>query len=262
LLAAVMAIAASGLRAGGPGLTPLDRLLALAGFSLNQVSLTGQRFTSDDDIYEALDLAHARTVPLFDCRAAQRRIEQLPFIAAASVARVLPDRLEIEVRERTPAAVWQRGEASVLIDATGRVLAAVADNAAVDLPRVTGDGAAAATGELLLLLSHHPALRGELALAERVGERRWTLWLAGGGSILLPAADADAALDTAAIIADALAGRSLRIDLRAASRALVSDAPPRAAGNGGTHHDPADNAADIGSARLGEAARGQTGGGA
>jgi cell division protein FtsQ len=262
LVVAVAAIAAGGLRGGGAALTPLDRLLAFAGFSLTQVSLTGHRFTSDDDIYEALDLAHARTVPLFDCRAAQRRIEGLPFVATASVARVLPDRLEVEIRERTPAAVWQKGEASVLIDATGRVLAAVASTAAVTLPRVTGDGAAAATGELLLLLSHHPALRGELALAERVGERRWTLWLAGGGSILLPAADADAALDRAAAIADALAGHALRIDLRTASRALVSDAPPRAAVSGSAPHDHTDTTADIGSARLGEVARGQTGDGA
>jgi cell division protein FtsQ len=123
--------------------------------------------------------------------------------------------------------VWQRGEASVLIDATGRVLAAVASTAAVTLPRVTGDGATAATGELLLLLSHHPALRGELTLAERVGERRWTLWLADGGSIVLPATGETAALARAVAIRGALAWRAIAIDLRVANRPLIAGAPPR-----------------------------------
>jgi cell division protein FtsQ len=254
--------AASALRAPGPALSALGRLLELAGFSVNEVSLTGHRFTTDEDIFAALDLAHTRTVPLFDCRAAQRRIEALPFVAAASVARVLPDRIEVEIRERAPVAVWQHGEASSLIDASGRVLAAVPATARLSLPRLTGGGAPAAAGELLLLLSRHPGLARELALAERVGDRRWTLWLTGGGSILLPAADPATALDAASTIAGAVAGRPLRIDLRAAGRALIGAAPARGAGGGDAAPDAAGDTAGTGAARMDEAARGAAGGGA
>ena len=38
----------------------------------------------------------------FDSRAAQDRIERLPWVERASIERVLPDRLEVRVSERSP----------------------------------------------------------------------------------------------------------------------------------------------------------------
>ena len=61
----------------------------------------------------------------FDSRAAQDRIERLPWVERASVERVLPDRLEVRVSERSPVAVWRRGDRNFLIDGSGRVLAAI-----------------------------------------------------------------------------------------------------------------------------------------
>jgi cell division protein FtsQ len=223
----LLAFAANGpLRAtASPLVAEIERWLDLAGFGLRQVSITGYRFTADGDIYEAIDLEHARTFLSFDSRAAQRRIEALPWVDTASIERILPDRLEVRITERTPIAVWQRAEGFFLIDATGRVLAAVPSNRLPPLPRVAGEGAAEATAALLRVLAAHPAVLNELTLAERVGARRWTLRLADGGSILLPATGEAAALARAVVIRNALARRGIAIDLRVASRPLIAGAP-------------------------------------
>jgi cell division protein FtsQ len=224
---AVLALAATGAMHGAasPLVAELERWLELAGFGLRQVAITGYRFTADGDIFDAIDLEHARTLLSFDSRAAQGRIEALPWVDTASIERILPDRIEVRIKERTPIAAWQRGEGIFLIDGTGRVLAAVRGDRVPPLPRISGEGAAEAAADLLRVLAAYPAVLRELALAERVGERRWTLWLADGGSILLPATGETAALARAVAIRGALAWRAIAIDLRVANRPLIAGAP-------------------------------------
>ena len=224
---AVLALAGTGAMHGAatPLVAELERWLELAGFGLRQVAITGYRFTADGDIFDAIDLEHARTLLSFDSRAAQGRIEALPWVDTASIERILPDRIEVRIKERTPIAVWQRGEGLFLVDGTGRVLAAVRGDRVPPLPRISGEGAAEAAAELLRVLAAFPAVHKELALAERVGERRWTLWLADGGSILLPATGETAALARAVAIRGALAWRAIAIDLRVANRPLIAGAP-------------------------------------
>ena len=228
---AVLALAGTGAMHGAatPLVTELERWLELAGFDLRQVAITGYRFTADGDIFDAIDLEHARTLLSFDSRAAQGRIEALPWVDTASIERILPDRIEVRIKERTPIAVRQRGEGLFLVDGTGRVLAAVRGDRVPPLPRISGEGAAEAAAELLRVLAAFPAVHKELALAERVGERRWTLWLADGGSILLPATGETAALVRAVAIRGALAWRAIAIDLRVANRPLIAGAPPSGA---------------------------------
>ena len=105
----------------------------------------------------------------FDSRAAQDRIERLPWVERASIERVLPDRLEVRVSERSPSAVWRLGDRNFLIDKSGRVLAAVPRDAMPSLPRVAGEGAATEAAGLYALLAGHPAL---MARVERRRARR------------------------------------------------------------------------------------------
>ena len=54
---------------------------------LTQVSVTGHRYTPDSDILDAVGLDDARTMLSFDSRAAQDRIERLPWMERASIER-------------------------------------------------------------------------------------------------------------------------------------------------------------------------------
>jgi cell division protein FtsQ len=218
-----------------PGATPpqmqsalaeIERMLDRAGYGLTQVSLTGHRLTPDSDIFDAIDLANTPTLLSFDSRAAQARIERLSWVERASIERVFPDRLEVHITERVPFAVWRQGARNYLIDKTGRVLAAVAPNTAPSLPRVAGEGAAGEASALLAMLGRYPDLARRLELAERVGERRWTLRLAGGVAVELPAHGVAEALTRVPVLADAaVRSGANEIDLRVPGRTLLRQEP-------------------------------------
>jgi cell division protein FtsQ len=121
-------------------------------------------------------------------------------------------------------AVWSHGEESFLIDATGRTLARVPADLMPQLPRVTGEGADSAAADLFAVLAPFADLKARIASAQRVGGRRWTLRLTGGGAIQLPAegeALAQALAQAAGLLAAGF-GRG-EIDLRAAGRAIVRE---------------------------------------
>jgi len=207
-----------------PALAEIEHMIDLAGYGLTQVSLTGHRFTLDSDVFDAIDLASAPTMLSFDSRATRKRLEALPWVDKASIERVFPDRLEVHVTERTPFAVWRLGGRHYLVDKTGRMLATVPANTATALPRLAGDGAAAAAAELFAPLATHPELMRRVDVAERVGERRWTLRLIGGSAIELPAEGVAEALARAALLLSAAREtESKDIDLRVAGRTLLRE---------------------------------------
>jgi cell division protein FtsQ len=211
------------LNSPAPALAEIERIIELAGFGLTQVSVTGHRYTPDSDILDAVGLDSARTLLSFDSRAAQDRIERLPWVERASIERVLPDRLEVRVSERSPSVVWRRGDRNFLIDKSGRILAAVPRDAMPSLPRVAGEGAAAEAARLFAVLAGHPALMARVDVAERVGERRWRLRLADGGTVQLPAHGEADAIARALRIASARGPEVSEIDVRVPERTLVRD---------------------------------------
>ena len=230
----------AGSRAGAgiviPRTSDIDRLVAWAGLGLEEVSLTGHRFTSDLDVFDALDLPNAHSFVAFDTGAARARIERLPWVATAAITRVYPGQLEVRITERTPFALWQRDGRHQLIDATGRVLSAVKPEDYPRLPRFSGEGAAVEAASLVALVDRHPDLRARLLEAERVGERRWTLHLQGNVTLHLPADREAVALGEVAAsdgLKAIIEGRDRIVDLRASRRITTRPAPigdSRAAG--------------------------------
>lgn len=181
------------LRAPDEAKAKFGAVLADFGFSLDQIVLSGHRFTSDTAIFEAIG---RETSPFsFDATEARRRIEQLPWIEHASVVRRLPGTILVEVRERQPFAIWRRGERQFLIDASGRVLAATDGHGFADLPRFAGEGAPNEAQRLTSVLVAVPEIARRVALAERIGERRWRLHLGNGLLIELPERGASFALE-------------------------------------------------------------------
>lgn len=206
-----------------PALAEIERIMELAGFGLDQVSVTGHRYTLDSDIFDAVDLGSARTMLSFDSRAAQDRIERLPWVERASIERVVPDRLEVRIVERTPFAVWRQGSRFFLIDKSGRVLGPVPKEEMPSLPRVAGEGAPAEAARLFGLLAGQPSLAQQVEFAERIGGRRWMLRLADGSTMQLPADGEAEALARGMLVAAARRPKSSEIDLRVAERTLVRE---------------------------------------
>jgi cell division protein FtsQ len=214
---------------------PIERALEWAGFGLHQVALSGTRFTSDSDVYEALDLARARTLLGFDAGAAKVRIEALPWVERVAITRVLPDGLDVVVTERQPFAVLQQGNRNAIIDRNGRRLAAVPADAMPGLARVTGEGAESAAPALFAVLAQYPALSERLQTAERRSDQRWTLHLSRGLVLQLPREEQGEALARASVLVASGILDTGEIDLRVAGRDFLGSRkkspvkPPKAA---------------------------------
>lgn len=206
----------------------LDRVAGWSGFGIDQVTLKGHRFTPDGDVFEALGLDKARSVLSFDFAGARRAVEELSWVERASITRVYPDQMIVEITERVPYALWQHGESLLIVDREGRILSGAERHTAPSgLIQIAGEGAAKEAAALMTLLSAHADLSGALQVAERVAGRRWRLHLAGGNQIELPAtgeatalADLKAWPDFATVLA---AGHSV-IDVRTTGRIAVRTA--------------------------------------
>jgi cell division protein FtsQ len=220
-------------RAAAPLAEQIDSLLVRAGFGINEIWLSGHRNTVDSDLFAALEVEKAGSLLRFDPRQARARLEQLSWIDTAAVTRVLPDRLSIVVRERTPFAVWMYQGRHALIDVTGRVLAHVTKGVREDLPRISGEAASDAAAELIAALRRYPEIAGKVDVADRIGKRRWTLRFTSGAIVQLPADGEAAAIDRLAdlqIRQHVLDGRPLHVDLRLAHRTVVRATPDATGG--------------------------------
>jgi len=124
----------------------------------------------------------------------RERLKANPWIADATVLKLYPGHLQIDLVERTPFALWQRdGRLSVIAD-DGAVLEPYVSHRFVSLPLVVGSGAETHARDFLALLARYPQVNAVTKAAIFVGERRWNLRLKDGLDIRLPEADAGNAL--------------------------------------------------------------------
>jgi len=72
---------------------------------------------------------------------ARQRIARLGWVRSATVTRLLPDTIRIEIAEREPFALWQRGGELSLIDAEGRPITDEGVQDFAHLPFIVGFGA-------------------------------------------------------------------------------------------------------------------------
>ena len=234
-LALGLALGAAEEAARHAGFAPdTERIARALGFGIDQVTLVGQHFIDDREVFNALDLANVRTFGALDTAAVKARIERLSWIDTAELTRVYPGRLDIRVTERKPYALWSRADANYLIDRTGRVLAMVNREALPDLPRFSGEGAAAEAASLLETVARYPEVATRLSEAQRISERRWRLALDNGTTIELPADGEVAALEELsrdARLAGLVAAGRTTLDFRGPGRVAIrseGDAAPTA----------------------------------
>jgi cell division protein FtsQ len=167
-----------------------------AGLVVRDVFVEGRRRTSPEALRTQLGIDLGMPLLALDTAATKERLEQLAWVEEASVARMLPDTVQIRLLERQPLALWQHDGRFDVIDRAGAVIER-ALNVRRDEYRhlrvVVGDGAPESSARLFALLSTEPALSRRVVAATRVGDRRWNLHLDNRVEVWLPEQDAVAA---------------------------------------------------------------------
>jgi cell division protein FtsQ len=88
----------------------------------DQIEVNGNRIVSREAVLQQFVHDRNRSVLRVPLDARRNQLEQIPWVESASVQRILPNRLRVELAERTPVAFARNGNELALIDAHGVVL--------------------------------------------------------------------------------------------------------------------------------------------
>jgi cell division protein FtsQ len=87
-----------------------------------QVELAGNRIVTRDAVLQQFARDRGRSVVAIPLDTRRTALEEIPWVESASVQRILPNRVRVEIAERTPIAFWRNGTDLSLIDAHGVIL--------------------------------------------------------------------------------------------------------------------------------------------
>jgi len=157
-----------------------------AGFRVDEIEVTGAKHMDPMTVYAVALDQKSRAMPLVDLEGVREKLLSYGWIADAHVSRRLPNKLLIDIVERTPSAVWQNKGQLTLIADNGVRLDPVSAEAMPDLPLVIGNGADTQEPAYQRLIAVAPALKPQIKAATWVGNRRWDLLFSTGETLALP----------------------------------------------------------------------------
>ncbi len=156
------------------------------GFGIDVVTIHGARELHENEIMQAAGLNARNSLVFLDVAQVRERLKQVPLVAEVAVRKLYPDRLMIDITERTPFALWQKDGVVMVIAADGTPIQEVDDARFVELPFVAGVGANKRVDEFEKILAAGGDLRGRVRAGVLVGERRWNVKMTSGLDVRLP----------------------------------------------------------------------------
>jgi len=157
-------------------------LLASPLFSIRDVEVEGVVYTSSEAIAAATDLIDGESFFTLDTAAAQRILEDDPWVADVRISKHFPDSVVIEISERVPV-VWYVGEDNKarIVDAEGVVIA-VLDGWPTEYLQVRGVGPSL-QGGAIADVGYRAAAQTVLALPDELSRLVESLELGAGGEL-------------------------------------------------------------------------------
>ncbi|MCO6050001.1 cell division protein FtsQ/DivIB [Mesorhizobium sp. RP14(2022)] len=217
---------------GGHGPDVVKALTSRSGFAVDQVHVAGNHETSEIDILDQLEFDGWTSLVGFNVDSARERIASLPWIEKASVRKIYPSTVEVNVIEREPFAIWQHGTTLTVVKRSGEQITEYTGRAKAKLPLIVGEGAPEHAAEFVsMVAADFPDIANRVRGYVRIGDRRWNLYLDNNVVVKLPEYDAKDALAKISQMESesGVLGRDiLSVDLRLADRVVVQLTPEAA----------------------------------
>ncbi len=156
------------------------------GYAARDVTIAGLQKHSASSVLKAIRVKPNDSLIGFDANAARAVLEKVDWVKKAEVRRIYPNKLEIDIIERLPFAIWQRDGEFYVIDKFGAAFTSLEASDVKGLPVVTGEGAHKKVFELVNYLEAQSGLQSQFVAAGRIGDRRWNLYLNNGLKVMLP----------------------------------------------------------------------------
>jgi cell division protein FtsQ len=201
-----------------------DQAANAVGFSIADLTVSGHNQLTKEEVLAAARVTGRSSLLFLDADATRERLKTNSWIADATVRKLLPGQLQIEIKEREPFALWQKDRRVSVIADDGTVLEGFVAPQLLTLPLVVGRGAEARAKEFLALLDRFPAIRDQVRASILIGERRWSLRLRSGLDVRLPEAEVVGALEQLATLdreAKLLTRDIAVVDMRLSDRVTV-----------------------------------------
>ncbi len=163
------------------------------GFALDSITITGSRDLYESEILQAAGVSEKNSLLFLDVADVRDRLKKVPLVREASVRKLYPDRLLIEITEREPNAVWQREGKLMAIAADGTVIEELRDDRFSELPFVVGAGAHLRVADFQKIVDAAGDVGAKVRAGVLVGERRWNIKMTNGLDVKLPERQPEAA---------------------------------------------------------------------
>jgi cell division protein FtsQ len=165
-----------------------------AGFRITSIVINGRKQLTQDEVLASSGVNGRSSLLFLDAAGVRDKLKANSWIGEATVLKLYPGELQIDIVERSAFALWQQdGKLSVISD-DGAVLQQYLSRRFLSLPLVVGKGAETQARDFLALLARYPQVRAVTKAVVLVGERRWNLRLKDGLDIRLPEHDVGNAL--------------------------------------------------------------------
>ena len=159
------------------------------GFVVNDIIVEGRKYSTRDEIVNALKVNRGDNIIKYDLWQAKRRLEELPWIKEASVRRsFFPNIIYVSLKEKKAIAVWQINNDFYPIDEDGFVINTFYIPKGISL-LVVGKKAPDHLKSLLKIISEDEQIKDRIKVAQYISERRWNIILddiENGVTIKLP----------------------------------------------------------------------------
>lgn len=205
----------------------MDDTARLAGVDVREVTVIGIELNPAlaTEVRAAAMIEPGENMFRADPYLIQRRVEATKKVLNVRVHRLWPGHVVILAEAAEPVALWHDGKEWKVVDGLGRILPDARAEDHGGLLRLAGAGAPQAAPQLTRALAAAPDLDGRVAVATRVGDRRWDMRFVSGVTVRLPEDEGlEAALDRLAKlqVRTALTQRPLEmIDLRSRNRVYL-----------------------------------------
>ena len=157
-----------------------------AGFAIKAVTITGTHELSEGEVLTLAGVSPRNSLVFLDAAKIRERLKAVPLIKDASVSKLYPNRLLIEIEERQPFALWQKDGNVSIVAADGTPVDVMKDRRFEHLPLVVGEGANGKLNEYVGVLDAAGDLRERTRAGIYIAGRRWTLKMDNGVEIELP----------------------------------------------------------------------------
>lgn len=146
-----------------------------AGFTLDDIVITGRDKTSRREIAEALNLQRGDNFLKINIYEIKKKTESLPWVRKAVIRRsFFPNVLQIDIEEKQVRALWQIRERFHPVDFDGNVIDAPYKPSKPIL-LIVGEGAPQHINSLLKIVNSDEALAKRIKVANFISQRRWNL---------------------------------------------------------------------------------------